>query len=173
MVDNQRASDVNFIYPYSELYFYMLRQRTKKKAKVLIFGTFDTIHPGHRWFLRKAGKMGEYLVAVIARDCFVMQWKGHLPQSDETTRMELLKESGLVDEVLLADETVGSYGVMRLIRPDIICLGHDQTALYEDLLHYLKNESSNESLPMIHILKPWRRWKYSSTLHNAQPVSKN
>ncbi|MCK5249408.1 MAG: adenylyltransferase/cytidyltransferase family protein, partial [Spirochaetaceae bacterium] len=35
---------------------------------VLVFGTFDVIHPGHQWFLRNAARHGDRLVAVVSRD---------------------------------------------------------------------------------------------------------
>jgi len=39
-----------------------------KKKKVMVFGTFDIFHPGHRSFLNQAKKYGNYLIVVVARD---------------------------------------------------------------------------------------------------------
>ena len=41
----------------------------------MVFGTFDVIHPGHRFFLEQAALKGDRLVAVIARDEFVNKIK--------------------------------------------------------------------------------------------------
>lgn len=133
---------------------------------VLVFGTFDIIHPGHRWFLRHAGELGERIIAVVARDSFVKELKGKAPVSDQKTRMKTLKESGLVDEVMLADETIGTYGVLKQVKPDIICLGHDQRELKDNLEAYMAKHYREEESPRIHTLKPWLRWIYNSSLRN-------
>jgi len=131
---------------------------------VLVFGTFDIIHPGHRWFLKKARSLGDSLIAVVSRDDFVADWKGSPPVSSEIARMEALTESGLVDRAVLADREIRTYGVVRMVKPDIICLGHDQKALKDDLQKWLGHEENGG--PVIHVLPPWRRHRYSSSLRN-------
>ncbi|RLW70043.1 MAG: hypothetical protein B6D68_01325 [spirochete symbiont of Stewartia floridana] len=130
---------------------------------ILVFGTFDALHPGHRWFLRHAAALGGRLTAVVARDCFVKSWKGQYPVFTEQARMSALRNSGLADQVLLADERIRTYEVLRKIKPDIICLGHDQQALYEDIKSHLNDTRLQEHRPQIIVLQPWRRRRYSST----------
>ncbi|MDF1566502.1 MAG: EamA family transporter [Spirochaetaceae bacterium] len=133
---------------------------------VLVFGTFDVLHPGHRWFLRKARRLGNQVVAVVSRDDYVMEWKGHPPLSDQQSRIDALQESGLVDRAVLADERIRTYGVIDEIRPDIICLGHDQKALKDDLEQWLTKRGDERSDLDIHVLPAWRRGIYSSTRRN-------
>ena len=128
---------------------------------VLVFGTFDNLHPGHRWFLKKAALYGSRLVAVVSRDAFVQDTKGYPPAQNETTRITKLKASGLVDMAVLADKTIRTYGVIREIKPDVICLGHDQLLLLNDLR--LRLVKSNENSPTLYVLPPWKRRKFSST----------
>ena len=131
---------------------------------VLVFGTFDVIHPGHQWFLRNAAKHGNRLVAVVSRDTFVREWKGAAPVKDEKARIEALESSGLVDQAVLADPEIRTYGVVLDIKPDVICLGHDQGALMDDLEAWI--DRIGGSPPDIHILPPWKRKIFSSTRRN-------
>ena len=140
-----------------------LRGTTKT---ILVFGTFDTLHPGHRWFLRHSAALGDRIVAVVARDDFAAYWKGQAPISNEESRMTALMDSGLVDQAVLADEEIHTYGVLREFKPDIVCLGHDQKSLKDDIESYLESIPPGESRPQIHVLPPWRRRRYSSTRIN-------
>lgn len=130
---------------------------------VLVFGTFDSIHPGHRWFLQQAASQGDEIIAVVARDKFVAEWKGKAPHHDEQSRMACLMNSGMVNEVRLADECIHTYSVLQEITPEVICLGHDQKALKADLESFLVNNYTGNSKPEIRSLPPWRRQLYSST----------
>ena len=136
---------------------------------VLVFGTFDVIHSGHKWFLKKASRLGDRLIAVVSRDDFVKEWKGRSPLMDERSRIKALQSSGLVDDAILSDREIRTYGVLEEIKPDIICLGHDQKSLMEDLFSKLENGEIDCAPPKIEILPPWRRRLYSSTRLN-QPL---
>ena len=135
---------------------------------VLVFGTFDILHPGHRWFLSQAASRGDRILAVVSRDRFVLEWKGKAPSSDERTRRAAISESGLVDDAVLSDPAQGSYDVLKRIAPDIICLGHDQSALKDDLEAFLDNQDETEKRPLVIVLEPWKRSLYSSTRLNRR-----
>ena len=45
------------------------------ETKVMVFGTFDRLHDGHRFFLREAEKLGTTLFIVVARDSMVVTHK--------------------------------------------------------------------------------------------------
>jgi len=131
---------------------------------VLVFGTFDIIHPGHQWFLRKASAFGDRLIAVVSRDRFVRDWKGKSTIRDEVSRMRELEKSGLVDRAVLSDPEIRTYGIVEELKPDVICLGHDQNALHDDLVNWLRQTGHNDI--SIEILPPWHRHKYSSSRLN-------
>ena len=44
--------------------------------KVMVFGTFDIIHPGHIHLLKEAKEYGDFLIAVIGRDATVCKGAG-------------------------------------------------------------------------------------------------
>ena len=76
---------------------------------VLVFGTFDVIHPGHKYFLQQSATFGEKLIAVIARDGFVNTTKKRTPVHSQNERMEHIINSGLVDDACLSDSVTGSF----------------------------------------------------------------
>jgi len=107
-----------------------------------VFGTFDILHPGHASFLRQARRRGEVLLAAVARDSFVATFKGKAPRHDETERKRRLLATGLIDAAYLGDRKPGSYAIVRRLRPDVICLGHDQHLLEADLKRWIARESA-------------------------------
>jgi FAD synthetase len=130
---------------------------------VLVFGTFDNIHPGHEFFLETAAKQGKCLTVIVARDQFVRMNKNKKPLHDEKKRLQMIKNHPLVFDAYLADKNIGTYSILKRLEPDLICLGHDQTALEEDLREWLKK---NHMKTHIKRLPAYKREHYSSTLLN-------
>jgi len=48
---------------------------SNKEKIVLVFGTFDGLHDGHRFFLTEARKLGDRLIASVATDEIVERIK--------------------------------------------------------------------------------------------------
>lgn len=108
---------------------------------VLVFGTFDGIHDGHRFFLSQARALGDRLVVVVARDATAGSLKAKPPRRNEERRLDEVRRLKAVDSALLGDETLGAYRVIEMIRPDVIALGHDQDALEGDLKRWLSKQT--------------------------------
>ncbi len=108
--------------------------------KVLVFGTFDVIHPGHISFLKQARDLGDVIAASIARDDFVLRKKGRKPIHSEEERLRNILETGLVDEADLSDRVQGTYEIVRRRKPDVVCFGHDQHELEKDFKNWLATE---------------------------------
>ncbi|MBU0577575.1 FAD synthase [Patescibacteria group bacterium] len=100
--------------------------------KVMGFGTFDGLHPGHLNFLRQLKELGDEVYVVIARDRNVKRIKGKKPVYNEKERLEALKKSGLVDRVLMGHAT-DFYHMINKFQPHVIGLGYDQKADTNDL----------------------------------------
>jgi len=122
-----------------------------KIKRVMVFGVFDGLHEGHRYFLAAAQKYGDELIAVVARDETVRVLKNKTPRHNEKERMaavmqlsrlSLYREDDprLIDvtRAVLGDRVLGAYDVIKKYKPDIICLGYDQDALGEDLQEKMK-----------------------------------
>lgn len=100
--------------------------------KVVVFGTFDIIHPGHIHMLKEAKSYGDYLVVVVARDTTVCEVKGKKPQNDEQTRLRNIELLGLAEKVRLG--CLGDkYQVVGEEKPDVVALGYDQKAYVDNL----------------------------------------
>ena len=105
--------------------------------RVLIFGVFDLLHEGHKYFLKKSKEFGDFLIVSVARDTYVQQYKGRTPEHDENQRIAALEKSGLADQVILSDSDIGTFNVVEKTHPDVICLGYDQNKLKENLLAWI------------------------------------
>lgn len=93
--------------------------------KVLVFGTFDLLHEGHRFVFAEAAKRGD-LHVVVARDANVATIKGRFPVHDEETRAANVRAAAPGATVLLGDGA-DFLAPVRAVRPDLIVLGYDQT----------------------------------------------
>lgn len=102
-------------------------------TQVLVFGTFDCLHPGHVFFLEYARSRGEELVVVVARDETVRRVKSRAPVQSESRRREALAAHALVDSALLGG-LGDKYAVIEQVRPDKIVLGYDQHVFTKDLV---------------------------------------
>jgi len=93
--------------------------------KVMVFGTFDTIHPGHLHLFRQAKRYGDYLVVVVARDETVKKVKRKFPKNNEKKRLENLKTLNIVDKAVLGSLS-DPYLAIDEYMPKYICIGYDQ-----------------------------------------------
>ncbi len=100
--------------------------------KVLAFGTFDILHPGHSYMLGEAKKLGNHLTVVVARDATVCSVKGKKALFNEKTRLKNLVKLNIADKVRLG--CLGNkFKVITDEKPDIIALGYDQKFFVDDL----------------------------------------
>ena len=123
---------------------------------VLVFGTFDGLHGGHRFFLREARKNGEKLIASVAADEVVMELKSRAPKQGLAERMAVLMQSKLVDEAVAGDTVRGNWSALKNYHPDIIAVGHDQTRLEEKLREFIEKENLPIEVIRIRALDPDR-----------------
>lgn len=122
---------------------------------IMVFGTFDVFHPGHRffieearekmklesriWNLEKKGKdrassfqlPASKFIIVVARDSTVKQLKGVL-RNPEQIRKKVLEQAFPDALVVLGDEN-DPMKVVRKYRPSLVCLGYDQVGFSEQL----------------------------------------
>lgn len=90
--------------------------------KVLCGGRFNFLHPGHRYFLKKARDLGDYLVVVIAHDVHNLK-RNERKQMEE--RKKQIENLGIADNVLIGDQK-DFFNVVLEEKPKIIALGWDQ-----------------------------------------------
>lgn len=100
--------------------------------KVLAFGTFDILHPGHSHILNEAKKLGDHLTVIVARDATVCSIKGKKALFNEKTRLKNLTKLNIADKVRLGCLR-NKYKVITDEKPDVIALGYDQKNFVDDL----------------------------------------
>lgn len=94
--------------------------------RILAFGVFDGLHPGHLAFLKQARQLGDELVVVVTRDDIAEREKGRRPRILARDRVRLVAAVRMVDRVVLGD-LPSTYGaVLRRLKPSIIAMGYDQ-----------------------------------------------
>lgn len=100
----------------------------------------DVIHDGHLNILKKAKEYGEVVVGVLADETMVRF--NRFPTISLEERMELVKATGLVSEVIVQQEIMYD-NVCRKLKPDYIIHGDNWTsgperAIRENVLKNLK-----------------------------------
>jgi FAD synthetase len=91
--------------------------------KVLAGGCFNTIHPGHKYFLREAKKLtkGGELVLVLTNDANNLK-PNPVPAAK---RKAALKKLYIADKIVIGSSSNFS-AIVKKLQPDIIALGYDQ-----------------------------------------------
>lgn len=141
------------------------------QTRVLVFGTFDGLHEGHKDFFRQAKECGDYLVVVVGRDSTVQKVKGKPPKHSEQERLEAIQNSGLANEARLGNEApagqkLDPYKIVEEIKPDIICLGYDQTFFADKLAEELPKRGLGHI--QIKRLEAFQPEKYKSSILNKE-----
>ncbi len=106
--------------------------------KVMVFGTFDILHPGHVHMLKEAKAYGDFLVAIISRDSTVEQYKKRIPLHNEQERRQHVEALGIADKVRLGYEG-DKYKVLEEEKPDVVALGYDQLFFVDQLENHLED----------------------------------
>ena len=91
--------------------------------RIVATGTFDTLHPGHLFYLEESKKLGDELFVIVARDANVK----HKPRPiiPEDQRLAMVAALKPVDHAMLGDPT-DMFLPIEKIRPDIITIGFNQ-----------------------------------------------
>lgn len=113
-------------------------------SRVILFGTFDGLHKGHRSFINQARKLGDYLIIVVARDSHVEKAKNRKPRLSQEGRLKELRRAKIANKILLGSKTHNFYRTIRTYKPDIIVLGYDQKPTIWDLKRDLRRHRIKE-----------------------------
>ena len=121
--------------------------------RVMLFGTFDVLHPGHLHYLRDGQSRGKMIV-VIARDENVRRIKGFMPERSERIRKAAV-EKEFPDATVTLGDPEDFLVPVREHAPDLILLGYDQR---------LPPGINEKDLPPIERAEPLEPEKYKSSL---------
>ena len=129
-------------------------------VKVLVFGSFDLLHEGHKHFFNEAKKLGNTLYVVVAKDSSIKSFKGHESNFNEDERVEHIKKLGIVDDVSLGYEG-DKWKIIEEIKPDIIALGYDQDSYTKGLEKGMRDKNLKVKIVRLGSYMPE---KYKSSL---------
>jgi cytidyltransferase-like protein len=121
--------------------------------RVMVFGTFDMVHPGHLHLFEKAKEKGDYLIVVVAKDMNVKKEKGMFPQNNEAKRLKDILKLPIVNQAVLGHDD-DRYKVIRDFKPAIVCLGYDQKETEKNLSEQLGKKGIKVEIFRIDAYKP-------------------
>ncbi len=95
----------------------------------MVFGVFDSLHEGHKHFLSNAQEKCDELYVAVAQNSIIESLKGKKPRQNITERMQALAAYDRSLNVVEGDTELGTWKVLRNVRPDIVFVGYDQEAI--------------------------------------------
>lgn len=104
-----------------------------KFKKGVVFGVFDGLHEGHKYFLNEALSAAEELIVVVALDSAVIALKGKKPKHTLQERVDAIGGLNSSLRVVAGDEIKGEWSVIHKEEPNMVFLGHDQGDIAEEL----------------------------------------
>lgn len=135
--------------------------KSQKHKTILVFGTFDLLHQGHRSFLKQAKQLGDKLIVVVSRDSVVTKLKRRRPIQHELERLVAVSKLLYVDAAVLASRNPRfRFDFIKKLSPDIIALGYDQTHYANNLESELKKRRIRCRVVRLSSYQP-RRFKTS------------
>ena len=123
--------------------------------KVLVSGNFDPFHYVHLDYIKKASKLGDFLIAVVSSDEQVVKKKGKFnePAQDRVEILDWILTGLQVPHVTLINtwdrETTHITNALEFIKPDILCRGTDKNA--EDMPEDEKKACDELGIQIVHI----------------------
>lgn len=132
--------------------------------KVLLFGTFDGVHAGHRDLFAQAKKLGDEVMIVVARDQTVERVKSRRPNNSEDVRLQEVLQQKEVDHARLGVIEGDKYAVIGEYAPDVILLGYDQEVFTEKIAEVVDTYKLDTQIIRAQAYHPE---KYKSSIINA------
>ena len=96
---------------------------------ILLFGSFDGLHPGHRHLLEEVQKKGGSMAIVVAQDDIIFKIKGRLPKYKLSERVKHLKDLFPQAIITPGDVKQETWSAIKKYRPRIVMVGYDQNSL--------------------------------------------
>lgn len=141
----------------------------EEQKTVMIFGTFDYLHAGHENYIQQAREYGNIVIAVVARDKTVGKVKSQKPDHNEKERLNVIKNSGLVDKAVLGNLD-DKHKIILKYKPDVIALGYDQFAFTYTLQKTMIDHKLNTEIIR---LKAYRPEVYKSSIIKEKQLAKD
>ncbi len=102
---------------------------------VITYGTFDLLHYGHIFLLKRAAALGDRLIVGVSTDAFVAQ-KGKQVVFPLEKRMEMVRDLRFVDLVIPEQDMAQKIEDIRKYSADIFVLGSDYEKTFLEMPEY-------------------------------------
>lgn len=100
--------------------------------RIITYGTFDMLHPGHINLLKRAKDLGDYLIVGLSSDEF-NQIKGKDSYYSFEQRKEVLESVRYVDLVIKEDNWEQKSRDIEIYKADIFVMGDDWLGKFDHL----------------------------------------
>jgi len=118
-----------------------MKKQGKNKV-VLVGGCFDILHYGHISFLKKAKKLGDYLIVALESDANTKKLKGpSRPIHNQRQRKEILESLNFIDQVIELPDVMKDEDYSRLVEtisPDILAVTEGDPMIEKKSAHAKK-----------------------------------
>ena len=104
--------------------------------RVITYGTFDLLHYGHIELLKRAKKLGDYLIVALSTDEFNSKEKNKKTYFPYSTRKEILEAIRYVDLVIPEESWQQKSSDVEKYNCDIFVIGDDWKGKFD----YLKDK---------------------------------
>ena len=127
----------------------------RPKTKIMVFGTFEIVHPGHLDFFRQARQLAKnpWLVVSVSREANAERIKNKKLAASESARLRQVKNAQGVDSAVLGGKTDYFAHILKE-SPDIIALGYDQKAYVKELRRDIKRAGLKTSIIRLKAYRP-------------------
>lgn len=106
--------------------------------KVITYGTYDLLHQGHINLLKRAKALGDYLIVGVTNDNFDRE-RGKLNvRNNVLERVEVLKATGLVDQIIIEDYVGQKIDDIQKYDVDIFAIGSDWEGKFDYLNEFCR-----------------------------------
>lgn len=105
---------------------------------VITYGTYDLLHQGHINLLRRAKKLGDYLIVGVTNDSFDRD-RGKLNvRNNVLERVEAVKATGYADKIIIEDYVGQKIDDIQKYNVDIFAIGSDWEGKFDYLNEFCK-----------------------------------
>lgn len=104
--------------------------------KVITYGTFDLLHYGHIYLLKRAKELGDYLIVVLSTDEFNWTEKHKKCYFSYEKRKMLLESIRYVDLVIPEESWEQKISDIKEFKIDTFVMGNDWEGKFDFLKEY-------------------------------------
>ncbi len=125
----------------------------------MVFGVFDGLHAGHRYFLTEASRRCKRLMVVVTPSETVRVLKGRLPHRTYEERAKAIRLFDPKLDIISGDTVLGTWTVLEKHPPEVVFLGYDQQTLADEL--------TKQQVPFVTLDSHYPEKHKSSLLHTS------